>query len=158
MKKKLLYLDIDGVLNTINDWETLKINPDNISDPNTTNVLNKDKINLLKNYVRKHNFKIVITSSWRYKKDWLTAFKNMVKAYGWNDIDNFIDGQTEKSDHGNRSLEIKEHNNTIQEDFIYFIIDDMKVEHFTKHHELKNIVVIDGSKGLTLEDLNKCKF
>jgi len=61
----ILFLDIDGVLNTHNTYKKhkdLKITPLNLGFH-----LEKDKLEILNQIIEKFDFKIVISSSWRFE-------------------------------------------------------------------------------------------
>lgn len=73
MKQKILFLDVDGVLNKDSDW-TPYVPPNN-----GYQVLNWDLVNELTDFVREHGITIVWISTWRlvptqmqYIEDWTT--------------------------------------------------------------------------------------
>lgn len=135
---KVIFLDIDGVLNdhTILDSGCCGID--------------REKASFLNYIIRKTGARLIITSAWRYMVlcDAMTAhgFSYLLRTHG---IDATIDGFTTLDESiCTREAQIKEYlRNAINIDK-YVIIDDLNLD-------IDNFVKIDGNIGLTLNDVEK---
>lgn len=112
----IIYLDIDGVLSTVN----------------TEYSIDKTRVDLLMNFIKSTpNTYIILTSSWRY-----STFDLTYEKYRTNDVDNvhglyevfeYVIGQTERSNHRIRGEEINKINKYLHRcdlKFKYIILDD----------------------------------
>lgn len=138
---KIIFLDIDGVLNSITSMVTNK----NATNPNG---LSKEAIGLLRLIVKHTRAKIVISSSWKVfgNKDW---FCGLFEAYGWH-LPPIIDITPSMSNNRIRGDEIDEWLSYNKCDK-YICIDDDSDFHI--HQKLVNI---NGVVGLTLKDALYC--
>ncbi len=131
----LLFLDIDGVLNSddspVNEQFLYSFSPDCVK------VLNR--------ILQKYQLKIVLSSSWRMVFD--TEKQNRI--FKENGVVQMPYGQTPDLGYSNRAKEIKAYlKNRKVENFL--ILDDMNLQGF-KHH----FVRINPSTGLCENDLEK---
>jgi len=74
MFEKIIFLDIDGVLNTPS-W-SVKAQTFRTMDPKAVNVLQQ--------VVKAHDAQIVISSTWRRLKGWGKEIKAVMKKAGWD--------------------------------------------------------------------------
>ena len=150
MKKKVLYLDIDGVLNNQEDFEHLIskdfIDPENYLLFDTGHFVCKRKLNLLKEFIDEHDLSVVVVSSWTHR---LKGHKNVcdflnIPCFG--EEGSFSGGFV-------REKRIKQHiiDHKIKD---YIVIDDAGDNGYT---DMKNLITVDGSVGLTKEDISKAR-
>lgn len=154
---KVIFLDIDGVLNTSRSVVGLK---DTIFyDEDTLGCgLDPVAIGLLHRICKMTDAKIVISSSWRIVNT-MDEIKDMfADEFGWkNDL---IIGATpvinDSDDTDRRGREIQEwiDTNTVGDmNFQYIIIDDSSDMLDTQR---KRFVHVDGTDGLLFRDFKKC--
>lgn len=80
---KIIFLDIDGVLNSLQWDQSKKLSEDRFRDANrsifdrTCEEIDPAALMLLKDFVLKHDIKIVISSSWRI----ITPYKRMIEIF-----------------------------------------------------------------------------
>lgn len=132
---KIIFLDVDGVLNSEQDRFSWTIESDK-------------HLILLACIVRRTDAKIVVSSSWR-NCGLLDTLKTRL-----NDFSMSIYDKTCYSEHGIRGLEIKEwlDNHSDVESFV--ILDD---EYFDiKSYFPNNLVKTNTKVGLQKEDVEKC--
>ena len=124
---KIVFLDINGVLNTSIDYN-----------------LNQKCIDNLAYIIKQTGAKVVITSAWRRDE---YALNSLVQTLNQNDIE--VLGCT-KILNQERSLEILAYISGIEEEHKYVILDDLKINHFPN-----TLVLVDRNTGLTYEDALK---
>jgi len=137
---KLIFLDIDGVLNSVNS----DIVNEDSSSPSG---LSKDAIHLVK-YVCDHtNAKIVISSSWQVygTHEW---FCGLFEAYGWKQPP-ILDVSGEK--HSHRGENVKHNLTTWTGITDYVCIDDE-----TDFYDDQPLVKVDSVIGFTIKNAIKC--
>ena len=132
---KIIFLDIDGVLNSDEYFDKIK----NLNINGIENDIDVSKIVLLKKSLDETGAKIVLTSSWRYTRK-AQALKQLLLSYGIIvDCTPFIDNE--------RGIEIKkwlqEHNDV--QDFV--ILDD---EIFDSYDEklMEKLIKISDTNGI----------
>lgn len=149
MKNNIIFLDIDGVLNSKNYFTNYKKKIKNVSDiVRQMSEIDVDKFNLLVDVIREVNAKVVITSSWRMLRIY-PLIKEIFISSGIPII-----GET-KYLKGNRGKEIRDYleNNDIDN---FVILDD---EVFNDFGLLKNNLVKTSfyTDGLTKGSCNEIK-
>ena len=131
---KLIFLDIDGVLNTYSSLSREKC------------VIDRDKLELVSKLARKSGAEIVLTSSWRLAPSevWKTTFDS---------VGTEVQGITPRLVGGNRKREILAYMSSLEESVEAFvIIDDIR----SRCGELRpHLVFINGSKGIGEADISK---
>jgi hypothetical protein len=152
---KLIFLDIDGVLNTPDDWVAAKVLPDHINTTNaTTEIINRTKVGVLKYLVEETGAEIVLTSTWRFFGD---KTNRMMKLCGWEDFSDIMISQTTRDGAGHRDEEVMQwlrENDQTTDKFV--ILDDIAPVHW--HPSLhKHLVHIDNTIGLRFTDVEKAK-
>jgi len=129
---KVIFLDIDGVLNSINDKfsQTLET---------------QSHLDLLGELVKKTNAKIVLSSSWRGIPSLRKLVENKMKL-----INTEVIGAT-RSLPGTRGSEIKDWMKDKDIESFVIIDDDKDMDELTE----TNLVLTDSNKGLQKEDIEK---
>ncbi len=139
---KIIFLDIDGVVNTI-FWDEEK-QKFRFSNPMDNKVSNTTAVNILTGICRETNAKIVISSSWRKITDVSECLYNSGLP---RDIE--IIGKTGSRNDGCRGKEItdwlKDNENLGIENYV--VIDD-EVNNITPYH-LGKVIQTDSDSGLT---------
>lgn len=132
---KIIFLDVDGVLNSVQDRFSWTIESDK-------------HLILLACIVRRTNAKIVVSSSWRNCSLLDTLKKRL------NDFSMSVFDVTGYNKNGIRGLEIKEwlDNHNCIESFV--ILDDEVFD--IKEHFPNNFVQTSMKVGLQKEDVEKC--
>ena len=123
---KIVFLDINGVLNTT-FYHNLK----------------PECLNNLKILTEKTGAKVVITSAWRKYEESLEAIKKTLTEYNIDVI-----GSTRVL--GSRSAEIVAYLEGLSFSYKYVILDDMLIEGFPD-----NLVLVDRMVGLTNKEVLK---
>ncbi len=132
---KIIFLDIDGVLNSDEYFDKIK----NLNINGIENDIDVSKIVLLKKSLDETGAKIVLTSSWRYTRK-AQELKQLLLSYGIIvDCTPFIDNE--------RGIEIKkwlQEHNDIQD---FLILDD---EIFDSYDEklMKKLIKISDTNGI----------
>ena len=145
MKEYVIFLDIDGVLNTSKSWKTPFILNDECIR-NFCSFVNRDGVHP----------KIILTSSW--KTGWASIKKNQTPQ--------IIELQEKLShyncsvfnrtkDLGNRQKEIMEYLQTHDVDF-FVIIDDDDLEYI--NFSLKGVFLINAETGFSTKDIKRIKW
>lgn len=132
---KLLFLDIDGVMNS-NDGnlDNTKLYP-----------FSSSCVDVLNEILSAHKLRIILTSSWRNVFD----AEKQCQVFKENGVNQIPVGQTKDIGYKHRSKEIKEYlKNKKVESFV--ILDDMQIDGFDK-----NFVLINPSTGLTREYIER---
>ena len=165
---KLLFLDMDGVVNTIEDKYCVSLDiPMEISKGKDYHRCQFDP-RLVFNFIRllefckENNIHIVISSTWRMGtevEDWNKFFnKHFGRTSGYK-LDNLVVGLTpvDGRDRGlqiQTELEVVDLTQNIDKDLEYLIIDD-DINDITPYHKAENIIKVDPTKGLDNNTLNK---
>ena len=165
---KLLFLDMDGVVNTIEDKYCVSLNiPMEILEGNDYHRCQFDP-RLVFNFIRllefckENNIHIVISSTWRMGtevEDWNKFFnKHFGRTSGYK-LDNLVVGLTpvDGRDRGlqiQTELEVVDLTQNTDKDLEYLIIDD-DIDDITPYHKAENIIKVDPTKGLDNNTLDK---
>ena len=165
---KVIFLDFDGVVNTINDKYSMSlVLYCNLSNGNRHRCdfdprLIYNFIKLLEMCVN-NNIKIVISSTWRYgtvAKDWNIFFNESFGRPVFNAIlkNNLVIGVTE-TEYADRGLQIqrfidKWNNGNIDKITDYLCIDD-DTEDIIPYHDEDKVLDIDPTEGLNDINLSK---
>lgn len=165
---KLLFLDMDGVVNTIEDKYCVSLDiPMEILQGKDYHRCQFDP-RLVFNFIRllefckENNIHIVISSTWRMGtevEDWNKFFnKHFGRTSGYK-LDNLVVGLTpvDGRDRGlqiQTELEVVDLTQNIDKDLEYLIIDD-DVNDITPYHKAENIIKVDPTKGLDNNTLDK---
>ena len=165
---KLLFLDMDGVVNTIEDkycvsldlrMEILKGKDYHRCQFDPRLVFNF--IRLLE-FCKENSIHIVISSTWRMGtevEDWNKFFnKHFGRTSGYK-LDNLVVGLTpiDGRDRGlqiQTELEVVDLTQNTDKDLEYLIIDD-DINDITPYHKAENIIKVDPTKGLNNNTLDK---
>ena len=145
---KILYLDIDGVLNCYKDFQYLL--EDNFKNPkgyliyDTGHFVCLRKLEMLKNFINEEGLKVVIISSWAVR---LKGGKKVCEFLGLP----YFGEALSVSGGFQRWFGIKNH---VEENKIekYVVVDD------AGHHSYDNIatvVDVKGSTGLRIKDIKQ---
>ena len=165
---KLLFLDMDGVVNTIEDKYCVSLDiPMEILQGKDYHRCQFDP-RLVFNFIRllefckENNIHIVISSTWRMGtevEDWNKFFnKHFGRTSGYK-LDNLVVGLTpvDGRDRGlqiQTELEVVDITQNIDKDLEYLIIDD-DINDITPYHKAENIIKVDPTKGLDNNTLDK---
>ena len=165
---KLLFLDMDGVVNTIEDKYCVSLDlPMEILEGKDYHRCQFDP-RLVFNFIRllefckENNIHIVISSTWRMGtevEDWNKFFnKHFGRTSGYK-LDNLVVGLTpvDGRDRGlqiQTELEVVDLTQNIDKDLEYLIIDD-DINDITPYHKAENIIKVDPNKGLDNNMLDK---
>lgn len=165
---KLLFLDMDGVVNTIEDKYCVSLNiPMEILKGKDYHRCQFDP-RLVFNFIRllefckENNIHIVISSTWRMGtevEDWNKFFnKHFGRTSGYK-LDNLVVGLTpvDGRDRGlqiQTELEVVDLTQNTAKDLEYLIIDD-DINDITPYHKAENIIKVDPNKGLDNNTLDK---
>ena len=145
MKEYIVFLDIDGVLNTKESW----LRPFSLVDECIKNFcafVKRDKISP----------KIILTSSW--ETGWSSIIENQTPQISELQDRLSIYGcsiYSRTKDLGNRQKEILEYLKNHLADY-YVIIDDDETEY--KGFELSGIYIIDAETGFSKKDVKRIKW
>ena len=145
---KVIFLDIDGVLNSDEYFDKIK----NLNIQGIQSQVDIEKIKLLKKAIDETGAKVVLSSSWRYKRN-AQYLKELLLQYNiFTDSTPFLKNE--------RGLEIKKwlENNPIVEDYV--ILDDEIFDSYDEELMEKLIKVSDenGSnnrEGLQPKDIHQ---
>ena len=143
----IIFLDVDGVLNSINNlievYNKTKKPHSGYDYPFDENCLKN-----LQELVNETNSKLVITSTWRKEQKGRETLLNELKEYG---LDKQVIGYTPVLPNGNREAEIKKYLSTLKEMPNYIILDDSK-EFVELSHAL---IKTDTRTGLTNKNVEQ---
>jgi len=143
---KIVFLDIDGVLNSRNKLIEL-YNKTGKPHSGTSFPFDEKCLENLKKLVEETNAKIVITSTWRMYEDNMNILLTKFKEY---ELDKHIIGYTPVL-YISREEEINEYLEELEESCDFVIIDDI-----TDMGELNDKLVITSPQtGFTEENLNR---
>jgi hypothetical protein len=165
---KLLFLDMDGVVNTIEDKYCVSLDiPMEILEGKDYHRCQFDP-RLVFNFIRllefckENNIYIVISSTWRMGtevEDWNKFFnKHFGRTSGYK-LDKLVVGLTpvDGRDRGlqiQTELEVVDITQNIDKDLEYLIIDD-DINDITPYHKAENVIKVDPTKGLDNNTLDK---
>ena len=165
---KLLFLDMDGVVNTIEDKYCVSLDiPMEILEGKDYHRCQFDP-RLVFNFIRllefckENNIHIVISSTWRMGtevEDWNKFFnKHFGRTSGYK-LDNLVVGLTpvDGRDRGlqiQTELEVVDLTQNTDKDLEYLILDD-DINDITPYHKAENIIKVDPTKGLDNNILDK---
>lgn len=165
---KLLFLDMDGVVNTIEDKYCVSLDiPMEILEGKDYHRCQFDP-RLVFNFIRllefckENNIHIVISSTWRMGtevEDWNRFFnKHFGRTSGYK-LDNLVVGLTpvDGRDRGlqiQTELEVVDLTQNTDKDLEYLILDD-DINDITPYHKAENIIKVDPTKGLDNNTLDK---
>ena len=144
---KVLFLDVDGVLNCVEDW----IEEDVLGHPfnKGCNQINRTKLALLQRVVNETGCKIVLSSTWR-KFFELPVFHAMLKDRGFvSEADVFIGKTPEKFSNSVRGVEIRMWLENHPEVTTYAIVDD---DNDMLEVQTPYFVRTDNSRGMSYKD------
>lgn len=127
---RVLFLDVDGVLNTYDSDGYLNIN--------------KNRLRILRRILEETGCRIVVSSTWRISHDTRARLVNKLKwkgleVYGWTTTEKLLDDQK-------RGHEIEHWLDTHEGIDSYCIIDD---DNDMLPSQANHFVLIDGRVGLT---------
>ena len=154
---KFIFLDVDGVLNTIDTVMQNMIESDRKVDKKTT--LNLNSLENLYNIVMETDAFIVITSEWRRSS---RLMKELLEGLALFNLTNRVIGKTERivvrkeskgaiTTHVDRGLEIEDYLNKHDCDS-FVILDDIKWD-LEKFED--NLILTDPRYGITNKDVEE---
>eukprot|EP01084_Bolivina_argentea_P062546 114396_1 len=167
---KILFLDIDGVMNGSQDLYQFDNEDDNEDDIEDEALFKTHRVNRLKEILKQTNCKIVLSTAWRReiegKKQIKKEFTN--KGIKWDDVyigdtpieDTFhVDVQSDY-DMCQRTYEIEKYLKYIESKYIiksWCAVDDMTLNRGNKDKQIMkgHFVQTDGYAGLTDQDTLK---
>ena len=132
---KIVFLDIDGVLNSERTWYAHNRRPDTIND----DWFDDTAIAMIRSLCRKTDSSIVLSSSWRMHHD----FRDIAAKFNLPIID------TTPLGGWNRGLEILEWITTFKPE-MYCVIDDVD-DGISEYHS--NLVLVNPYNGLSYNDV-----
>lgn len=137
---RILFLDVDGVLNNPGCYHLATMD-------NGNNFILQTLLDRLAGVCKKHDLKIVISSSWRLYDKYRLTLISRLKEVGLEVV-----SMTRDSGGAPRHAEIQEWID-IYRPMVFVIVDDME---FASNCDLDPFFVnVDGSRGLTDEDVTK---
>ena len=152
---KVLFLDIDGVLNSDRSFLAYKLNAVLNVEPNEQvyNVIDPIAVNLL-NLVLRHDVKVVVSSTHRKFHPELPALRNYLVELGVRGdvIGATVDGWQLKWEDGRRGAEIQEWLDRHPHVTHFAILDD---DSDMLDHHAPNFVHIDGRVGLSTHNVQR---
>lgn len=143
---KILFLDIDGVLNSHYDYTIIPNNEEKIS-----NQIFSRPVKILNDFVKKYDLKIVITSTWRILPRLKEKIIPLLTERGLENADKRIIGYTKRFFNLPRGCEIEsyitQHNQSLEEKIIDYVIFDDDSDMLLEQQ--KHFFEIDNCIGLT---------
>lgn len=158
MSTNILFLDVDGVLNTPDDWIAARHMPDGVNDPDSTAILNRTRVALLKWFVETcGDVKIVLSSTWKLLPDGMDRLCNLMEAHGWeNNHEHFIGCTPTDKENMNRNEEIlmwlHENRSKCKQ---YVILDDMHPSNFHGKNAERHVYTEHGLVHNHVEEMIK---
>lgn len=140
---KIIFLDIDGVLN----YSGCKENA-----PSSALGVSKEKIKLLKKIIDATGAKVVLSSTWRLD-DGTKDYEYLIQRLREENVEIF--GKTTDIYWSKRGLEIEgwiENEDNIDG---FVVLDDIEFSDFYRNKIKDHIVIIDYNVGLTEEDVER---
>jgi HAD domain in Swiss Army Knife RNA repair proteins len=169
MSNVIVFLDIDGVLNSKSFFNTSRVSDSGlVPDGNPPHlVMDTEAVDVLRKWVEKNDAKIVISSSWRDNEmnagGWNDANKsnffiaNAMKWCGWVNVENYLIGNTGYLWSKRRGVEIDDwiykNSEYCKENTVYIILDDMPG--FSDIQKKEWLVKINGEAGLKEKDCQR---
>ena len=151
INKKYLFLDIDGVLNSFNDYNMSgKSFLENLHK--LSFVLSNNQIKILNTIVKEYNPIIILSSYWRTRYS-LEELNNIFKKNGFIGEISDVTNETGE-EHKDRWKQIKSY---IDEHKIkdYIILDDEDITR--KKEKINNFIRTDSYEGLTKNHLKEIR-
>lgn len=151
MKNKIIFLDIDGVLNSDKYWEEIKPYEDKLTEMQRE--IDSECLNNLKKIVNETKAKIVVTSSWKNTTRKFREFKKYMFENGlsiYDTIQNSPEGGI------NRGAEIRQWLEEHKDEVDNFIIVDDDI--FPDYNELEEKLIktdFYNAKGLEIKHVKK---
>jgi hypothetical protein len=140
MKRPILFLDFDGVLNTPATW---------CKRPLGVDTLDADKVQRLAALVDRIDADVVISSSWRYIHD-LDDLRSILAAKGLPEY-RVLDVTPRAADAGgDRGAEVSAWLERLIGKPAFVIVDDLGLSSFEGLG--RHLVTVDGARGLTDRD------
>lgn len=146
---KIVFLDIDGVLNSIK-WLTEQYNINQSFTYRSENEFDPEAVKLMSNFIEQVNAGVVISSSWRCLHS-LQEISDFLVLKGWTAPLPF--DVTPRTDKGFRGDEINMWLQKHPEIINYVIFDDDG-----DFHPNQNLVQTDVENGIQIEDLVKARI
>lgn len=145
---KVIFLDIDGVLNSDEYFDKIK----DLNIQGIQSEVDIEKIKLLKKAIDETGAKVVLSSSWRYTRNALYLKELLLQYDIYTDSTPFLQNK--------RGLEIKKwlDNNPSVEDFVILddeIFDSYDEELLEKLIKISNDNGIGFGEGLQLKDIDQ---
>lgn len=153
MQNRLLFLDIDGVLNSVNYYMTRVRGevPTSVFEYHSTD-LDPTAVDLLKNFVLEYNIDIVLSSTWR-KLFAISEIKDLFTLAGWEGIP-IIDFTPVL--HTIRGEEIQKWYNMFESEYDEYVIIDDDADFLPSQLEY-NFVHVSGTTGLLPKHIEQMK-
>ena len=168
-KIKILFLDIDGVMNGYEDvWDEHVDDEDNQQEEVEEYLFKQDKVNRLKEILKQTKCKIVLSTTWRRTEAAKKQLKEDFIKQGieWNDIyigdtpilDYHYVDLDQEDDLCQRTFEIDSYLKAIEERYIvdrWCAVDDMRLDYGKRSGDIidGHFVMTDGSTGITDTDV-----
>ena len=147
---KVIFLDFDGVMNTIYYEHILSKEGKLNSDPFGA-IFDPECVKNLGFIIEKTGADIVVSSSWKY----LMTYKDFLDMWEARNLPGFVTDVTPTPKiRRNRGDEIDAWLNECQEECQYVIIDDLDARNFNEH-QLPNLLVVNPFNGLDREIAEK---
>jgi len=146
-----IFLAVDGVLNTPDDW-TAEKSLTGLEAPK--NLINRTKAGLLKYLVEATDSKIVLTCSWRFLTE-EQGLGQKLEEIGWENASEVIVDHTPEHYGSTRDREVGEWlYNNCPSTTKFVVIDSIAPLHWHQGFQ-KHLVHINPDVGLTMPDVNK---
>lgn len=162
MKKSILFLDFDGVLNSLKIVvatqvcrRSTEVVEQSLAGHSIDSGFDPVAVKLLHRLIKLTDTYIVISSSWRYNMNLKTIRSIFTEEFGWDDAEERIIGITGRSDTGRRGIEIQnwidDHTVGIK-NFKYVILDDNAD---MEDNQFSHFVQTDADDGFGYKDYKK---
>ena len=138
----IIFLDVDGVLNT----------------QETNGTIDEEKVLMLKQIIDKSGAKIVISSSWRMKSTQSDTLSNVLQQYGLQWIGTTPVLQKYRKPERNRALEIESYLSEIRKQYKiekWISLDDYNLLKFKRNLFDGHFVNTNVFRGLTAQDVQR---